>query len=100
MMLVIAGVAVASIAWFALSGRGSNTTGALLSTTKASAAQDSIGRDFLELLQELRSVRIDTQVFSDPAFASLRDFSSPIISEPVGRENPFAPIDAAAATAQ
>ncbi|OGG47951.1 hypothetical protein A3D66_01375 [Candidatus Kaiserbacteria bacterium RIFCSPHIGHO2_02_FULL_50_9] len=52
----------------------------------------AIGEDLVALLLQLQSIRLDPTVFNDPAFRSLRDFGQPIPDEPVGRPNPFAPL--------
>jgi len=41
----------------------------------------------------MRSIRLDSSIFENPAFASLRDFGREIIPEPVGRTNPFVSTD-------
>lgn len=46
-------------------------------------------RDFLISLNELKSINLDSGIFSDPRFYSLENFNSPIETEPIGRDNPF-----------
>ena len=41
---------------------------------------------------ELKLLNIDGSLFSDPLFASLRDFRVELGTEPSGRPNPFSPI--------
>lgn len=45
-----------------------------------------------ELLQ-LRNIKLDSSLFTSPEYTSLQDFSRPIKAQPVGRPNPFAPIN-------
>lgn len=45
--------------------------------------------DFLRRLNDLKAITLDTEVFEDPRFASLIDFSTPIKTEDIGRTNPF-----------
>lgn len=45
--------------------------------------------DFLRRLQELRAIDLSGDIFNDPRFLSLVNFSAPVITEPVGRVNPF-----------
>ncbi|PIQ68229.1 MAG: hypothetical protein COV91_05220 [Candidatus Taylorbacteria bacterium CG11_big_fil_rev_8_21_14_0_20_46_11] len=59
---------------------------------EASPLQTTLGRDLLKTLARLKSTKIDTSIFSDPVFTSLKDFGVTISSQPVGRRNPFAPI--------
>ncbi len=56
------------------------------------AGQSAVEQELIGLLLELRSITLDTDVFDDARFRSLEDFSQQIVAEPVGRENPFAPI--------
>lgn len=51
-----------------------------------------IGAQVLTALNQLQLLKLDEKVFSDATFKSLKDFSRPIASEPVGRINPFSPI--------
>lgn len=46
----------------------------------------------LELLQVLRSIKLDATVFESAIFQSLQDFSVPLRDEPKARNNPFAPV--------
>ena len=52
-----------------------------------------VAEDFLSILLSVKSIKLDSSIFSDNAFQSLRDSS--IILTPdgnEGRKNPFAPI--------
>ena len=57
-----------------------------------SPAQTAVEQELIALLLELRSIRLDLSVFDDPEFQSLTDFSQDLIPEPVGRPNPFVPL--------
>ena len=52
----------------------------------------SVVREFLLLLETLNNLRLDTAIFSDRVFKSLRDESVALPHEPSGRKNPFAPL--------
>ncbi|HEX9608746.1 MAG TPA: hypothetical protein VGA06_00865 [Candidatus Paceibacterota bacterium] len=54
--------------------------------------ETAVEQDLLVTLLQLRSVELNGRIFSNPAFHSLRDFSQPIAPQPVGRNNPFAPL--------
>jgi hypothetical protein len=82
-------------AWYALSG--SSVPAPALTTTPLAGASTA-DQTLIATLLQLRSVKLDGTIFSDPAFAALQDFSTPIVSEPVGRPNPFAPLQSAVAT--
>lgn len=45
--------------------------------------------DFLRRLNELKAIQLSGDIFSDPRFLSLINFTAPVGSEPVGQENPF-----------
>lgn len=44
---------------------------------------------FLEHLNELETLSLSGDIFSDPRFTNLVDFSEPINPQPIGRANPF-----------
>ena len=54
--------------------------------------QGAAGREFVIQLLAIQSIHFNSQFFSDPAYLSLHDFSKPLVPQPVGRLNPFAPI--------
>lgn len=65
---------------------------ALTVTTTAVSGPD---QDLVALLFELKSIRLDSALFADPVFQSLKDFGRELVSEPIGRVNPFAPLEGA-----
>jgi len=86
-------VLVAGFIWYGMSERQSE--GLLTSDSSLSSgatAQNAAERELLNTLLELRAIRLDGEIFSDPSFNALRDFSTDIVSEPIGRRNPFAPL--------
>ncbi|MBU4480087.1 hypothetical protein KKG48_01415 [Patescibacteria group bacterium] len=52
----------------------------------------AVGGDLLVLLLELKSLSLDGGIFANEAFINLKDFSTEIRPQPVGRNNPFAAI--------
>ncbi|MSU73660.1 hypothetical protein EXS56_00810 [Candidatus Kaiserbacteria bacterium] len=89
LLLILSGIAVAGIVWYGLSP--SSVLPDLVSTPGAEGgAQADPG--IVPTLLTLRSVKLDGAVFSSTAFTQLKDFSTEIVSEPVGRTNPFAPL--------
>lgn len=58
----------------------------------ASSTQTTPDADLVALLFELKNIRLDNAIFEDPLFQSLKDFSQSLVSEPTGRNNPFAPL--------
>jgi hypothetical protein len=55
----------------------------------AMAEVPSVGTDLLELLNKLKSVSFDTDLFSSPSFTSLVDWTLPLPIPSLGRPNPF-----------
>lgn len=83
-------------AWYTLGGSGATTESGLVTET-FSTPESAEERDLVATLLQLRAVKLDGAIFSDPIFQSLIDFGSEIQQEPVGRENPFAPLNQQAA---
>ena len=46
----------------------------------------------LSLLSQISNLHIQAQLFQDPAYLKLNDYSVPIPEKNVGRPNPFAPL--------
>lgn len=86
-------LALVGIGWYSFLGGGGEE---LLSSDEVdgSTEQSAAEREILNTLLELRAIELEGQIFSDPAFTSLRDFSTDIVAEPIGRNNPFAPFTA------
>lgn len=78
---------VAGAAWYGLTSPPSSNS-ALVTT----GATNAPGQDLVETLLALRAVKLDGTIFTEAAFTGLTDYSTPIIPEPVGRPNPFAPL--------
>lgn len=84
-------VVVALIAYFYYESTIPVSNSGLQTTTETSDAQ-AAGMRVLSLLNQIRSLKIDTSIFKDPAYLTLRDYSVAIPQENVGRPNPFAPL--------
>lgn len=63
-----------------------------LVTTPMEGAGNPVEQGIITTLLTFRSVELDPKILSSPAFTTLKDFSTQIIPEPIGRENPFAPL--------
>jgi UDP-N-acetyl-D-mannosaminuronate dehydrogenase len=44
---------------------------------------------FIQRKRQLNEVKLDLSTLNDPALTGLQSFDSPIVEQPVGRENPF-----------
>ena len=93
-LVFIGGFVVIGLFWLTFSGSGASNDTSLLSTQSAVSGPD---KELVETLLALRAVRLDGAIFSESAFVALRDFSTAIVQEPVGRSNPFAPFVGAVA---
>lgn len=82
-------VVIAVIVYFYYQG---TITPASTTLSATDIADQAVGAQVLNLLHEITSLKIDTSIFKDPAYLTLRDYTVLIPSLPVGRVNPFAPL--------
>jgi len=61
-------------------------------TPLLSEAQAPVSQEILVTLGNLRTIRLDDSVFTNPLFISLSDFGVTIPPAAAGRRNPFAPV--------
>lgn len=90
LILIASGLVVAVLVWYGLSP--SSVEPDLVSSPAAEGSQ--VDQGIVPTLLTLRAVKLDGTIFSAAAFTRLKDFSTDIVSEPVGRTNPFAPLSA------
>jgi hypothetical protein len=88
---------IANIAKAALGNSSTPTpTGPLGSSSAAGVASSpnatSVPNDFSLLLSTVKSINIDTSIFTDPTYKTLRDHPIDLGTEDIGRPNPFAPV--------
>jgi len=84
-------IVVLLIGYFYFSGgSASSNTSSLTQTQTAASVQ--VGTRILNLLNQIKSLRIDTSLFKNPAYQTLTDYSVAIPEVEVGRPNPFAPL--------
>lgn len=93
-LLVVFGV------WYGLSQSAPAAPLLTSSAPTGSPTIDNADQQLVSTLLALRAVTLNGSIFSDPAFLSLQDFSTTIVPEPVGRDNPFAPLQSKATTTQ
>lgn len=53
---------------------------------------EAVGKDLLLSLMKLKAIKLDSDIFKDPVFLSLDDFTIELLAQPVGRSNPFLPL--------
>lgn len=71
---------------------GGGSENPLTKSSTGGSPPQSIGRELLVTLGDLRLLTLDGSIFTDPVFMSLQDFSVPLPTLPAGRRNPFAPL--------
>lgn len=90
LMGALAAVAVVGLGYYLWSSSASSP---LLSS--GGEGTSPISQEILVTLGQLRTIRLDPGVFTDPTFVSLSDFGVTIPPQNAGRRNPFAPVGAA-----
>lgn len=95
--IVVVGILMGYLGW-QWWGASSNV-GAVLTSSGSGAASSAETQNLLNFIAELKTIQIDTSIFTDPAFMSLQDSSVQIALQPVGRKDPFAPLPGAATPA-
>lgn len=91
--LIIIGVLVViiGIAGYFYSTRD-QTSDTLLSS-EFSTTTTVVDSDLLSALRELKKLRLDDSIFTNPVWMSLNDFGKTLADQPKGRPNPFLPLD-------
>ena len=89
-ILIVIALLIAGGTWYGLSA--SAPSGSDLVSTPIAAVVNPAEQGLIATLLTLRAVKLDGTILADPVFMTLRDFSTQIVEEPVGRENPFAPL--------
>ena len=84
-------IILAVVGYFYYEG-GVPLTSSAVETSQETSDAELAGQRVLNLLNQIKSLRIDTTMFSDPVYKTLRDYTVAIPQENVGRANPFAPI--------
>lgn len=90
-ILIVVVLIIAAFAWFGMTEQGPSS-GLLVNESRTDSSP--LEQDILRTLLDMRSIELNSALFENPAFMSLRDFGREIVPEPVGRTNPFAPVEA------
>jgi len=91
-------VVIIALAFFVyvhfFTGNSTDTSNLSSDSQTASSSETTTPEEqqFLALLLKIQHITIDQKIFSDPVFLSLQDDGLPILDQPQGRTNPFAPI--------
>lgn len=92
-ILIVALVLVAIGGYFIFTGGDDATDTQPLVGVQVGSASSGMGQEIVIELNRLRALQsINGDLFVNPAFASLRDFTQTVVPQPIGRNNPFAPI--------
>lgn len=98
LVIILAAILIALGVWYAISSSSPVTPILATDTPVAGAALDPADQELVGSLLTLRAVSLAGEIFNDPGYRSLQDFSTTIIPEPVGRQNPFQPLQVAASS--
>lgn len=90
LVTIAAGLIIAGAVWYGFSGGSAGP--ALSGTGNVNSDVGSEDEDIVATLLKLRSVTLTGTIFASQVFLGLKDFSTDITQEPVGRVDPFAPI--------
>ncbi len=82
-------VVVLGVIWYVFSSSSSSSSSII-----TSEAGNDIDPELVQTLLVMHSVTLTSTILSNPAFVTLKDFSSQIVPEPVGRDDPFAVLPA------
>ncbi|MBI2049280.1 MAG: hypothetical protein HYT29_02505 [Parcubacteria group bacterium] len=77
---------------FFFKGQGFSTASLLVSERADIAGASADVTGLLAVLKSLQGLTLDTSVFEDAAFRSLKDYSVILEVVPQGKANPFAPL--------
>ena len=59
----------------------------------ATSGLDGPGKEFVTQLLAIQNIKFNLQLFTDPVFQGLQDWSREILPQESGRPNPFAPLE-------
>ncbi len=90
-LIIIVVVLIAGAVYFFFMGNQTPSDVGTLAVQNNPEIQASAAR-VLTLLNQVRSLKIDTDLFESQEYKTLRDYSVPIPPLEVGRLNPFAPL--------
>ncbi len=95
-IISILAIIVAFIAYsFYLSGKkdtSTTVTKQALTTSSVQSSMDGPGKEFVTQLLAIQNIQFKLELFKDPVYIGLQDFSREIQPQAVGRPNPFAPL--------
>lgn len=95
-ILIAIGALILLVAGYGLffGGKGGDSESQIATTVGPQKIESESGKEILQLLLNLKSLKLNASVLSSKGFRSLKDFGQAIPPQPRGRENPFAPFGA------
>lgn len=85
-------VVIVGVVWYLMSS-GSDSSSSVITSDNTVSVQDQA---LVESLLALRAISLSGAVLTNPAFGTLKDDSTQIVAEPVGRDDPFQPLTSSA----
>ncbi len=89
-VIIVLVIAILGFAAFFYFKGGEEST----SLTSEAPSSSSRGQNIIRTLNILEALTLSDSIYNRPDLKSLKDFSVAVEREPVGRANPFAPIEA------
>lgn len=83
-------IAICAAAWWTFTQ--SSGPAPVLATTVVAGATSTQDASIVTTLLQLQAVTLSGTILTDPAFLSLQDYTTQIVTEPIGRPDPFAPV--------
>jgi len=90
--MAAAALIIAGALWYGFSGTSTNAPALSTASSATGGAVNEEEKDIVTTLLQLRSVTLTGTIFASPVFHGLKDFSTDITQEPVGRVDPFSPL--------
>jgi hypothetical protein len=78
-------------AWWGFTSN-SSPSATLVTTAGPADASSTQDAQLVATLLQLQAVTLSGTILNDPGFLALQDFTTQVVTEPVGRPNPFAPL--------
>jgi hypothetical protein len=95
-ILVLLVIALAFLLWkflFSQPGKKPTQTAQLVPQAFLAVGSDAASaNEFVQILLSVRNIRFSTELFQNPIWETLEDFSVELLPKEKGRVNPFAPI--------
>ncbi|HVM73909.1 MAG TPA: hypothetical protein VMU13_03485 [Candidatus Paceibacterota bacterium] len=95
LVIVLIIIVVLGAGWYGLTSSSTAPSGPLTGTAPDTSGDQAIVSNLLSL----QSISLSGTIFSDPAYATLQSYTTAIVSVPVGRPDPFAPLSTQATQA-